>query len=219
MKITDVKATTLKGYKDWNYVKVETDEGISGVGEAHPGEGISDAVTKRLRPMLIGQNPLNVEPLYTRMIDRSTGQSSAGLLLGAIGGGGDRALGCCGQSHWRAGLSVVRREISRPVANVRGCGPGAKPHEHPRNMGPHAPKRAWQMGFRRSNLTLTDRPMNGNTTPWTGGCRWPNWTRWKRWSPRCARPSATRSICALIATENTMSAMWCCSHSDWRSSI
>ena len=33
-------------------------------------------------------------------------------------------MGCCGQSHWRAGLSVVRREISRPVANVRGCGPG-----------------------------------------------------------------------------------------------
>ena len=86
MKITDVKATTLKGYKDWNYVKVETDAGISGVGEAHPGEGITDAVTKCLRPMLIGQNPLNVEPLYTRMLDRSTGQSTAGILLGAIGG-------------------------------------------------------------------------------------------------------------------------------------
>jgi len=86
MKITDVKATTLKGYKDWNYVKVETDAGISGVGEAHPGEGITDAVTKRLRPMLIGQNPLNVEPLYTRMLDRNTGQSTAGILLGAIGG-------------------------------------------------------------------------------------------------------------------------------------
>ena len=48
MKITDVKAMVLKGYKDWNYVKVETDEGISGIGEAHPGEGICDVVVKRL---------------------------------------------------------------------------------------------------------------------------------------------------------------------------
>ena len=38
MKITDVKVMALKGYKDWNYVHVKTDEGISGIGEAHPGE-------------------------------------------------------------------------------------------------------------------------------------------------------------------------------------
>ena len=86
MKITDVKAMVLKGYKDWNYVKVETDEGITGIGEAHPGEGICDVVVKRLKPLIVGRNPLDVEPLYTHMIERTTGQSSGGTMVGAIGG-------------------------------------------------------------------------------------------------------------------------------------
>ena len=86
MKITDVKATTLKGYKDWNYVKIETDEGITGIGEAHPGEGISDAIVKRLRPIVMGKDPLDVEPLYTLMVSRTIGQSSGGTMLGGIGG-------------------------------------------------------------------------------------------------------------------------------------
>ena len=86
MKITDVKAMGLKGYKAWNYVKVETDRGISGIGEAHPGEGICDVVVKRLKPLIMGRNPLDVEPLYTHMIERTTGQSSGGTMVGAIGG-------------------------------------------------------------------------------------------------------------------------------------
>ena len=126
MKITDVKATTLKGYKDWNYVKVETDAGISGVGEAHPGEGITDAVTKRLRPMLIGQNPLNVEPLYTRMLDRNTGQSTAGILLGAIGGVETALWDVAGKAIGVPSLSITRRKVSRPTADVRRCGQGPK---------------------------------------------------------------------------------------------
>ena len=86
VKITNVKATTLKGYKDWNFVRIETDEGIMGLGEAHPGEGITDVIVKRLKPLLVGKDPLNVEPLYHHMIDRTTGQSVGGTMLGAIGG-------------------------------------------------------------------------------------------------------------------------------------
>ena len=86
MKITDVKTTTLKGYKDWNLVRIETDEGIAGLGEAHPGEGINDAITKRLKPLIIGKDPLDVEPLYTHMVSRTIGQSAAGTMLGGIGG-------------------------------------------------------------------------------------------------------------------------------------
>ncbi len=86
MKITNVKATTLKGYKDWNYVRIETNEGITGLGEAHPGEGISDVIVKRLKPLLLDKDPLDVEPLYHYMIDRTIGQSVGGTMLGAIGG-------------------------------------------------------------------------------------------------------------------------------------
>ena len=86
MKITNVKATTLKGYKDWNFVRIETGEGIMGLGEAHPGEGITDVIVKRLKPLLVGKDPLNVEPLYHHMIGRTIGQSVGGTMLGAIGG-------------------------------------------------------------------------------------------------------------------------------------
>ena len=81
-----LRATTLKGYKDWNYVKIETDEGVTGIGEAHPGEGICDAIVKRLRPIVMGKDPLDVEPLYTLMVSRTIGQSSGGTMLGGIGG-------------------------------------------------------------------------------------------------------------------------------------
>ena len=86
MKITDVKTTTLKGYKDWNFVRIETDEGIAGLGEAHPGEGINDAIAKRLKPLIMGKDPLDVEPLYTHMVSRTIGQSTGGTMLGGIGG-------------------------------------------------------------------------------------------------------------------------------------
>ena len=86
MRITDLKTTTLKGYKDWNYVRVETDEGVTGLGEAHPGEGVNDAIVKRLKPQLLGRDPLEVEPLYTYMVSGNTGGSVGGTLLAGISG-------------------------------------------------------------------------------------------------------------------------------------
>ena len=86
MKITDVKTTTLEGYKVWNYVRIETDGGIAGLGEAHPGEGVVDVIAKRLKPLILGKDPLEVEPLYTHMISGTIGQSTAGTTLSAISG-------------------------------------------------------------------------------------------------------------------------------------
>src|SRR5206468_12752768 len=86
MKITDVKTTTLKGYKDWNYVRIETDAGISGLGEAYPGEGVTDVMEKRLKPLIVGKDPLDVEPLYHRMVAQTIGQSVGGTMLAGISG-------------------------------------------------------------------------------------------------------------------------------------
>ena len=86
MKITDVKVAVLDGYKVWNYVKIETDEGLSGLGEAYPGEGVADLVLSWLRPLLVDANPLDVEPLFHRMIDRAIGHAAGGTMMAAIGG-------------------------------------------------------------------------------------------------------------------------------------
>ena len=83
MKISDVKATTLKGFKQWNYVRIETDEGLSGLGEAHPGSGVADIV-KQFKGALVGKDPLNIEPLYNRMIGSARNRYAMGL--SAIGG-------------------------------------------------------------------------------------------------------------------------------------
>ncbi|MBQ42950.1 MAG: hypothetical protein CME15_10860 [Gemmatimonadetes bacterium] len=86
MKITAVKTATLAGYKDWNLVRLETDRGIAGIGEAYPGEGIAELITRRLAPLLVGRDPRDVEPLYNHMVAGTIGQSTAGGMLAAISG-------------------------------------------------------------------------------------------------------------------------------------
>ena len=86
MTITAVKTASIRGSKRWNYVRLETDTGLVGSGEAHPGAGICELVERRLAPLLVGRNALHVEPLHTRLLTANTGDSSAGMLVGAIGG-------------------------------------------------------------------------------------------------------------------------------------
>lgn len=83
MKITDIKAMTLKGYKQWNYVQIETDAGLTGLGEAHPGAGIAGIILQFKR-ILIGADPRNIEPLYNQMIGAASNRYAMGL--SAIGG-------------------------------------------------------------------------------------------------------------------------------------
>ena len=83
MKITDVKTTTIKGFKQWNYVRIETDKGLTGLGEAHPGSGTVEIV-RQLKGTLVGNDPRNIEPLYNRLIGAARNRYAMGLA--AIGG-------------------------------------------------------------------------------------------------------------------------------------
>ena len=86
MTITAVRTVSVKGSKTWNYVRLESASGVVGTGEAHPGAGIPELVEQRLKPLLVGENALNVEPLQNRLLTSTTGDSSGGMLVGAIGG-------------------------------------------------------------------------------------------------------------------------------------
>ena len=44
MKITDVRTAVIKGNFEWVLVRVDTDEGISGPGEAYWGVGVAELV-------------------------------------------------------------------------------------------------------------------------------------------------------------------------------
>ena len=46
VKITDVKVMIVRGTWDWNLVKIETDAGIHGIGEAYWGSGVKEFILK-----------------------------------------------------------------------------------------------------------------------------------------------------------------------------
>jgi galactonate dehydratase len=70
MKITKVE-TTLVGnpWKNWVFVKLYTDEGVTGLGEATSGLNTkpSQAQVHELERYIIGEDPLQPERLWTRM--------------------------------------------------------------------------------------------------------------------------------------------------------
>ena len=80
VKITDVKCMIVRGTWDWNLIKIETDSGLYGIGEAYWGPGVKDLVITQMKPLIVGEDPLNVDKLYTKMLMRSGG---AGAIAGA----------------------------------------------------------------------------------------------------------------------------------------
>lgn len=109
IKITDVKCMSIRGTWDWNLVKIETDSGLYGIGEAYWGVGIKDLILRQLKPALIGQDPMNVDKLYTSMLLRSEGS-------GAIGGQTVSAAAGIEIALW----DLVGRILQTPVCNLLG---------------------------------------------------------------------------------------------------
>ena len=74
VKITDVKVMRLKmNGHEMPLVKIETDAGVHGIGECHhdiTGLGAQDTVLNAFRPMLIGQDPFDIDKLTTQMMWR-----------------------------------------------------------------------------------------------------------------------------------------------------
>src|ERR1700690_1224519 len=79
VRITDLKAMVIGKPGGNTLVRIDTDAGISGYGEAYWGFGIKDVMLGYLRDTVMGQDPLDIDPLYTLMILRTGG-------AGAIGG-------------------------------------------------------------------------------------------------------------------------------------
>jgi L-alanine-DL-glutamate epimerase-like enolase superfamily enzyme len=81
MKITHIGSVLLKP-TGWVLIKVKTDEGITGIGEAYHGAGVHQiAVDERLTRPLIGQDPRNVDKLFRDMMGS---MSASGFYQGAV---------------------------------------------------------------------------------------------------------------------------------------
>src|SRR5579859_4840336 len=86
MKITDVQATLLFGRKI--FIRVFTDEGITGLGESSPMQGavIKHFIDTVLAPIIVGQDPLQIDRLWTEMLYRPYKLGVQGVQLEAMAG-------------------------------------------------------------------------------------------------------------------------------------
>jgi L-rhamnonate dehydratase len=102
LRIVDVECTMIRlpevrlvgdGTQDTLIVKVHTDEGITGIGEAHTSPWVAKAVieapvshitARGLREIVIGEDPLNIAPLWDRMYSLSAVYGRRGVVIHAI---------------------------------------------------------------------------------------------------------------------------------------
>ncbi len=72
LRITDVRVATILGHGYYPILKIDTNQGVYGLGEVRDGAHPDTAL--RLKHLLVGQNPCNVDYLF-KMISRYGGDS------------------------------------------------------------------------------------------------------------------------------------------------
>jgi gluconate/galactonate dehydratase len=86
VEITDVQTAMIDGNFPWTLVRIYTDAGIVGTGEAYWGAGVPELI-ERMKPFLVGENPLDIDRLFEHLVQRMSGEGSlAGVTVTAISG-------------------------------------------------------------------------------------------------------------------------------------
>jgi gluconate/galactonate dehydratase len=86
VEITDVQTTMVDGNFPWTLVRVYTDAGVVGTGEAYWGAGVPELID-RMTPFIVGENPLDVDRLYEHLVQKMSGEGSVeGVTVTAISG-------------------------------------------------------------------------------------------------------------------------------------
>ena len=105
MKITDIETIILRhpepvlpngdNLQDVLIIRIHTDEGLVGIGEAHTSPTVLKAIidapishltTQGLKPLLIGKNPLRINELWNAMYDHTVSYGRRGAVMQAISG-------------------------------------------------------------------------------------------------------------------------------------
>jgi L-alanine-DL-glutamate epimerase-like enolase superfamily enzyme len=117
LRLPEVDVTRADGTQDAFLVRVHTDEGIIGIGEADTSPYLartaiempsSHAISRGLAELLVGEDPLQVERLWQRLYDGSSYYGRSALALHAISAI-DMAL-------W----DIAGRAAGKPVSELLG---------------------------------------------------------------------------------------------------
>jgi len=86
MKITDVKATFV--WPSSLFVRVFTDEGITGIGECSPMNvwAIKACIDHALKPLLVGENPVEIDKAWNKLFFKTYKLGVQGIQPEAIAG-------------------------------------------------------------------------------------------------------------------------------------
>ncbi|OWV91654.1 isomerase [Rhizobium sp. N122] len=71
------------GTRNWLFLKIDTDEGITGIGECSGWPRVVETAIHDLTPLLIGEDPAHIERLWQKMHIAMMGHG----MLGTVGGG------------------------------------------------------------------------------------------------------------------------------------
>ena len=85
MKISNLKIIPVR---NWVFVKIETDEGLHGIGEASLGgrnTAVIEVLQTHLKPLLVGQNATRIEHIW-QDIFVGTGWRGGPVLQSALAG-------------------------------------------------------------------------------------------------------------------------------------
>jgi L-alanine-DL-glutamate epimerase-like enolase superfamily enzyme len=86
VKIKRLKTAVVEGNFDWTFVRIETEEGVRGLGECFFAPGLT-SILRSLEPLLIGEDPRDIHRLFRKLQLATSGAGSiAGIVYNAISG-------------------------------------------------------------------------------------------------------------------------------------
>ena len=86
MKIVRLKSAVVEGNFDWTFVRIETDEGLRGLGECFFAPGLT-SIVRSLEPLLVGEDARDIHRLFRKLQLATSGAGSvAGIIYNAISG-------------------------------------------------------------------------------------------------------------------------------------
>lgn len=86
MKIADIRTAVVEANYDWTFIRVYTDEDLTGLGESFLAPGLT-GIIRDLKVLLVGEDPRNVDKLWSKMRWAASGAGSmGGIIYNAISG-------------------------------------------------------------------------------------------------------------------------------------
>jgi len=127
MRITDVRTAAVQGNFEWILVRVYTDERLVGLGECYWGAGVENSV-HHLKPLLLDEDPHNIDWLYQKMVRGMSGAGSTGGALVAAISGVELALwDLKGQALGTPIYNLLGGRYRKRIRVYADCGHGAEP--------------------------------------------------------------------------------------------